>query len=324
MADTEDGVDEKIVVVDEDAAPASTETERTQETRKQPTTEETRTRPRGPWRVMDDPTISEEAKKYIGRQRFRRGEAERTAAQLAEENARLKAQLQATGDAGMQHYETAVTSRLEQAKRALKVAHESADADAITAATEELGSASSDAADLKRRKAAQPAKTEETTQQQRPQRPTFTPRTQQWVDENPWFQENSDEFDANATGLAIAIAQRMEKQGFKPDTEDYFEELDRRVRRAVPDLSETKGAQLDSDEDAEEEQTTVQEQQERKPAQARAGGAPRTATTTGKTGGAGPTQVKLTAEEKELARSMGIKAEDYARNKVIRQRQERA
>lgn len=321
MATTEEDQADDIIVVDaeEDARPR-------REAPKENTDEARTQRPR-PWRVMDDPTLSEPAKRYIARQRARRGESDRKVEEVEAENNQLRQRLDAANAAGLEHYEQAVVARLADAKRELRAATETGDPDKITDASERLAAATTDSAQLQRAKATQP-KPQEQQQQQRPR--GFTERTQEWVDSNPWFQKDAAEHDSDAAQVAIAIATDMEKNGFIPDTDRYFDELDKRIKREMPHLrraakeATVAEEEIEIDED-EEEEKPVQQQQAR-PAANRAGAAPHTAATTGTTRPSSKTRVALTSEEKDLARSMNIKPEDYARNKLKREleRKERA
>ena len=65
-------------------------------------------------------------------------------------------------------------------------------------------------------------------QQRQPARPD--PRAEQWAEENSWFGS-----DRVMTHAAWGIhADLIEKEGFDPNTEEYYDELDNRIREAFP------------------------------------------------------------------------------------------
>jgi len=52
-----------------------------------------------------------------------------------------------------------------------------------------------------------------------------------WMDKNDWYDPNGDDEDSQ---IAKVIDQRMVKEGWNPNSKDYWEELDRRVARKLP------------------------------------------------------------------------------------------
>lgn len=65
-------------------------------------------------------------------------------------------------------------------------------------------------------------------QQRQPSRPD--PRAEQWAEENNWFGANRVMTHA-AWGIHADL---IEKEGFDPNTEEYYDELDNRIREAFP------------------------------------------------------------------------------------------
>lgn len=61
-----------------------------------------------------------------------------------------------------------------------------------------------------------------------PQPVRYTQRTQAWVDDNPWFNDPADPRSATARGIAGMI----EREGKKPDTDEYFAEMNKRLAAA--------------------------------------------------------------------------------------------
>lgn len=52
-----------------------------------------------------------------------------------------------------------------------------------------------------------------------------------WMDKNDWYDPNGDDEDSQ---IAKVIDQKMVKEGWNPNSKDYWEELDRRVARRLP------------------------------------------------------------------------------------------
>jgi hypothetical protein len=50
----------------------------------------------------------------------------------------------------------------------------------------------------------------------------------QWMDRNPWYDPNGDDEDSQ---IAKILDQKLVKEGWKPDTKEYWDELDRRVAK---------------------------------------------------------------------------------------------
>ena len=52
-----------------------------------------------------------------------------------------------------------------------------------------------------------------------------------WMDRNPWFRPEGDDEDSE---IAKVIDQKLVKEGWNPASEDYWEELDRRLQKRLP------------------------------------------------------------------------------------------
>lgn len=67
--------------------------------------------------------------------------------------------------------------------------------------------------------------------QQQPQRPAPSPRAEEWAEQNSWFGQ-----DRVMTYAAWGIHQTLvEQEGVDPNSDEYYTELDRRVRQTFPD-----------------------------------------------------------------------------------------
>jgi hypothetical protein len=53
-----------------------------------------------------------------------------------------------------------------------------------------------------------------------------------WIDKNPWFDQNSDDEDSQ---IVRVIDQKMIKEGWNPSDPDYWDELDSRLQKRLPE-----------------------------------------------------------------------------------------
>jgi hypothetical protein len=179
--------------------------------------------------------------------RFREEERQKhTAIEFAEsvrkENENLKNRLQNLDKGYIEQFEGRVDSQLESAKKALKEAHEVGDVDRIVEAQEALSELSLERSRVKVAKAPQPEPTQApvapaTPQPQpQPQQPVQAdPKAEAWAQKNQWFGE-----DEVMTYAAFGVHRRLiEDEGFDPTSNDYYDELDKRMRNEFPQKFES-------------------------------------------------------------------------------------
>ena len=192
--------------------------------------------------VADDDDLSEysdSVKKRISKltNRFREEERQRKAAidyaeSIKKQNEDLKARLDKLDNNYVGEFDNRVTAQAEAAKEAYKKALESGDADALYDAQQNISRIAMEEANLKRLKAEreEQAKKQETAQAQphaQPQaQPKPDPRAEKWAQDNEWFGQ-----DQTMTYAAFGIHKTLiEQEGFDPNTEEYYTELDNRIR----------------------------------------------------------------------------------------------
>ena len=192
--------------------------------------------------VADDEDLSEyseSVKKRISKltNRFREEERQRKAAldyaeSIKKQNEDLKARLDKLDNNYVGEFDNRVTAQAQAAKEAYKKALESGDADALYDAQQNISRIAMEEANLKRLKAEreEQAKKQETAQTQpqaQPQaQPKPDPRAEKWAQENEWFGQ-----DQTMTYAAFGIHKTLiEQEGFDPNTEEYYTELDNRIR----------------------------------------------------------------------------------------------
>ena len=178
--------------------------------------------------------------------RFREEERQKqTAIEFAEnvrkENENLKTRLDNLDKGYMEQFEGRVDSQLDSAKKALKEAHEVGDVDKIVDAQEALSQLSLERSRVNVAKAPQQAPQPVAPQQAPPQpvapQPPVQsdPKAEQWASKNEWFGE-----DEVMTYAAFGVHRRLiEDEGFDPTSNDYYDELDKRMRNEFPQKFES-------------------------------------------------------------------------------------
>ena len=174
--------------------------------------------------------------------RFREEERQKqTAIQYAEnvqkENQDLKDRLNNLDKGFIQQFEGRVDSELDTAKRVLKEAHETGDVDAMVEAQEALSNLSVEKSRLtsvksKERNRVNLASPPPAAQAPVPPQPAVVadPKAEAWASKNNWFGQ-----DEVMTYAAFGVHRRLiEDEGFDPTSNDYYDELDKRMRSEFP------------------------------------------------------------------------------------------
>ena len=251
--------------------------------------------------VADDEDLSEyseSVKKRISKltNRFREEERQRKAAldyaeSIKKQNEDLKARLDKLDNNYVGEFDNRVTAQAQAAKEAYKKALESGDADALYDAQQNISRIAMEEANLKRLKAEreEQAKKQETAQSQpqaQPQaQPKPDPRAEKWAQDNEWFGQ-----DQTMTYAAFGIHKTLiEQEGFDPNTEEYYTELDNRIRSEFSHkFSDNKKSNA--------------------PRVASAG------STASRSGAKRSRTVKLTPSQIAIAKRLGVPLEEYAKH----------
>ena len=164
----------------------------------------------------------------------RENEAVNYAKKVQEESNGLKQRFQQLDNSYVQEYSTRVQNQMEQAEKELARAMEMGDTQAAVDANKRMISLSTENDRAAQAKVAQERQTQQQAQyvqqQQAPQqqqqqvrRPD--PKAQDWAEKNEWFGQ-----DDAKTFAAFGIHKRLvEDEGFDPTSNDYYNELDRRI-----------------------------------------------------------------------------------------------
>lgn len=154
---------------------------------------------------------------------------------LLEENKKLRQNVTTGTEQYTQMAKTAAEAELEKARRDYKAAQEAFDADAILAAQEALLEAKMkmEAAKNFRPTPLQDENFEVQTTPQEPQRVQPDEKTLRWQAKNQWFGANGFE---EVTSYALGLHQKLVNTGVDPRSDEYFEQIDARVKSKFPEV----------------------------------------------------------------------------------------
>jgi hypothetical protein len=112
------------------------------------------------------------------------------------------------------------------------------------------------------------------------------PKAEAWAERNPWFGSDNEE---ERTFAAFGIHKRLvETEGFDPQSDGYYDELDKRMHNAFPHMFEGNRTTTSS-----------------RPAQTVAG--------VSRSSGTGRKKVRLTPSQVTIAKKLGVPLEEYAK-----------
>ena len=192
---------------------------------------------------------SEKVKKRIGNLTRKLREAERGqesayeyAKRIAEENQKLKSRSSALDRSYLQEAESRLKSQKAQALAALKNAHEVADYEKVAKAQEVLGKIAIEENKVSDSKIViqQQEELQENYQNYYPNQvfqnqtqqtvvPELVGKDKEWVENNEWFGQ-----DEVMTMGAMAINKQLTEEGFDLGSEEYYSEVDKRIREEFP------------------------------------------------------------------------------------------
>jgi len=183
--------------------------------------------------------ISRLTEKFRKEERDRQ-EAVRLAQQLLQEKQQLEGRLKQLDSGYLNEYGARIEAQISTARRAYKDAYEAGDTDKMIEAQEALARATTDKQRyaLAKSRANERVHTTEVQQQQyvapQPQRvaqqPQVDPKAQSWAEKNDWFGQ-----DEVMTYAAFGVHRKLvEEEGFDPQSDEYYSEIDRRMRTEFP------------------------------------------------------------------------------------------
>ena len=208
---------------------------------------------------------------------------------------RMESKLSNLDKSYVKEFESRVTTNMDAARQALKVSIEAGDVDGQVKAQEQIAKLAQDASRL----GALKTLNEESPKQEKPVYQAPTPRRQQtdpkaeaWARENTWFGS-----DSAMTHTAFDLHKTLvEQEGYDPQSDEYYEEVDSRIRLEFPH-------KFDKIDGSTTERT--------KPVQNVASA--RRSSSTGRKN----KTVKLSPSQVAIAKRLGVPLEDYAKQLKI-------
>ena len=224
-----------------------------------------------------------------------REELERLSQQLVEENKKLKANVNKNQSALLEQAKKSAVSELESAKKQYKDAYEAGDSDGVLAAQENLTNAKIKSDRLNNFKL--PALQEDETPvkvatELAPEPVQIDERASAWQEANPWFNQ-----DVEMTSYALGLHNKLVNEGVSPQSDDYYERIDSRMRQLFPENFE--------------DEPEVERKQKRKSNVV----APATRSTA-------PKKIRLTQTQLTLSKRLGLTPEQYAKQVALDMRKE--
>jgi hypothetical protein len=226
------------------------------------------------------------------------------AQQVQAESEKIKTRLKQVDHGYMSEYSGRIAAEEKSAEEALKQAVRSADPDATVSAQSRLTEIQVQKSKLEEAKRVSEARAQHqkaAQQQPQPQQPPQQqiqrdPRAEEWARKNKWFSmAQTPDRDVAMTGAARAIHEVLvEEEGFDPTSDEYYDEIDLRIRDMFPD-------NFSGSEPAARTNGTA-----RRGAQTVAG-ASRSRT------GRNRRQVKLTPSQRTIAAKLGVPESEYAK-----------
>ena len=207
---------------------------------------------------------------------------------------RLEKKMSTLDKSYVKEFESRVTTNMDAARQALRVAIEAGDVDGQVKAQEQMARLAQDASRLGALKdISETAPTQEVEQPayQQPRRAVNDPKAEEWAAKNTWFGT-----DSAMTHTALDLHKVLvEEEGYDPKSDEYYEEVEKRIKLEFPH-------KFDKIEETSTERT--------KPVQ-NVASAKRSASTGRKK------TVKLTPSQVAIAKRLGVPLEDYAKQLKI-------
>ena len=277
-------------VVNTTEAPKEETVETKQEEVKEEVKEETK---------QDDTKLEEYSKGVQSRiakltRKMREAERQRDAAteyakSVEQKRQALETRFEKTDADYLKKFETSISTGLEAAQKELAAAIEAGDAQAQVNANKRIATLAFENAKLEQAKSSKEETISKPSEVRAPERPVTQaepsdPMAEAWASKNSWFGQ-----DRAMTYTAFEIHKDLvDKEGFDPKSDEYYAEIDKRIRVDFPH----KFAKTGVKQSAEPVQTVASAKRSVKP---------------------GRKTVKLTSSQVAIAKKLGVPLEEYAK-----------
>ena len=168
--------------------------------------------------------------------------AEQALIQQDQELQRLRALAQQSEANSLDKEEEAIKAKEMQVDELYKKAMQANDVDSISKADTLKTELVIQKEKLRIAKQNSQKKTEQAQQPQQPvyqqpqQAPAPSEKALSWQDNNPWFDESKPDFNSEAHYCARVVDEFLVEEGFVPDSEEYYNELNDRISKRFPEL----------------------------------------------------------------------------------------
>ena len=248
---------------------------------------------------------SERAQKRIRQLVRQRKEKEEEVARLLADKQELEKRLTTNQSnqfdltkTSIEYQEKSLENQLNLAKQNYLDAFEKDDKNQLLKAQEALNEAQINLNNIKSNKVNfekdyenyQNAVKQQPVQQSQPQQPQYDPKAVAWAEKNEWFGQ-----DKMMTAAALALDAQLKDEGFDPADDDFYKEVDVRLKDAFPNKFKT----------SEQETQQVRQKATSSPSQVVAGTSRTPASK----------KIKLSQEDVRLANKWNIPLDRYAKEK---------
>ena len=248
----------------------------------------------------DDEQLEEYSKGVQGRiakltRKMREAERQRDAAteyakSVEQRRQALETRFEKTDADYIKKFETSINTGLEAAQKELAAAISAGDAEAQVQANKRIATLAFENAKLEQSKSVREEKVSRPADVRAPEQPRTQmqepsdPRAESWASKNSWFGQ-----DRAMTYTAFEIHKDLvEKEGFDPNSNEYYAEVDKRIRVDFPH----KFATTDNRNTTDPVQTVASAKRSVRP---------------------GRKTVKLTSSQVAIAKKLGVPLEEYAK-----------
>jgi hypothetical protein len=161
------------------------------------------------------------------------------AQQVQQQNEEMKKKLSDLDKGYINEYGSRVESQELAVKKVMKDAFDAGDMDKVAEAQSTMSQLAIDKERLRIQRARSERQTVQQEQvaqqpqqqiQQQPRQPDQ--KLTSWMDKNPWFGDNGNAI--MTVGAKVIHEQIVANEGFDPNTDEYYQEIDRRIRQEFP------------------------------------------------------------------------------------------
>ena len=236
------------------------------------------------------------AEKRIRQLVKQRKEREEQIEELSYENQKLQEELVSKNSevtriskSSLDMSEKQLNDKVHLARAAYMEAFEDGDKEKVLQAQEILNDSQADLKNISQRKQYFNRLPEPVKQEEAPKRDVVSLKAKEWASDNEWFGQ-----DSIMTAAALAVDAELKEEGYDPNEDDFYNEVNKRIKRAFP---QNFG-----------EATERVQENTRKPAQVVSGASRSSPSSTKK--------VKLSQDDIRLAQKWNIPLEQYAAEKL--------